>query len=313
MTATIFSFIAWAACVVIGGCVPLIADKTMRAKCTAYHLWFTTCAQGYAAFVDKEQKIPSFRAKGNEGTWGIWAQHLPQLLADKAISQEEYAALYAGRTTAAQGDAPLLAEGPLASFDEGVSAQLPTSQQRKRTFSLDHKAFLALPFAGGSALLASGIAAAHLPLFSTLVLDTTLIACVLMALIDAKCRIIPTGLALALALGGTLWQLSRGGVFFLEAALCAGAALATLLIIDACSLRLRKEHGIGGGDLRALPGAALLAGFPGILTGCALAGIVFIAFAFAMKITKHLDRATKVPFGPFIALMAIAGLFSSIA
>ncbi|MEG1425717.1 MAG: A24 family peptidase [Raoultibacter sp.] len=280
-----------------GATIPHAADKMMRFKCRTYRQWFAASAQGYATFWEQTHRAPNPKASGDEGAWGTWAQHLPCLIADRAIAREEITPL-------------LTAAFPLL-FNEEEVANLPTLAQLTADFSLEHKGFLTPVCSGGTALVAGCIAALPLSFLYRYVLLALVVICLLMALVDAKCRIIPTEFAVVLALCGIVWQTASGWSYVAESVVGAGSILCLLLAINTCSLHLRKTRGIGGGDVRALPAAAIAAGFPGIVAGMTLSGIAFLAFALVAKATGHLTSTTKVPFGPFIALVAIGGVLAT--
>lgn len=95
----------------------------------------------------------------------------------------------------------------------------------------------------------------------------------------------------ALALDDVLWRLA------------ATAAAYLLLFAMAVIFRhLRGVDALGLGDAKLFAASAAWVGFeglPGVLLISSVAGLLFaaIAFAFGAKI----DRATRIPFGPFLA------------
>ncbi|MEG0477045.1 MAG: A24 family peptidase [Raoultibacter sp.] len=316
------SLLVVVACGAAGLLIPFAADKIMRRKSAEYHAWFVAGARGFATFTARCRRTPDAHAVGEEGAWGLWAKHTVRLVGEGAVSQEE--CREAADIFAAEGvDAEVLARCGLGDILPGEQSvlKLPTAREVQRTFSCKHKIALALPCAGCvgalvGALGASGVGAGHpagMAAGLLLVGGVIIVACLTLALIDVQCRIIPTELAVVIAAAGALWQGAQGISYLVQALLCALVVWAVLQAIDAGSLWRYKEHGVGGGDMRATPAAALVAGFPGIVAGCAAAGVAFGVFALIAGVRHRINLKTKVAFGPFIAVIAIAGLFSTIS
>ncbi|MEG0218091.1 MAG: A24 family peptidase, partial [Raoultibacter sp.] len=308
------SLLVVVACGAAGLLIPFAADKIMRRKSAEYHAWFVAGARGFATFTAGHRCVPDAHAAGEEGAWGLWAAHAVRLVGEGGVSQEECREV-ADIFTAEGVDAEVLERAGLGDIspDECSILKLPTAREVERTFSCKHKLALALPCAGCAgalvgALDASGVGDGHpagLAAGLLLVGGVIVVACLALALIDAKCRIIPTELTVVIATAGALWQGAQGISYLVQALLCALVVWAVLRAIDAWALWRHKEHGVGGGDMRATPAAALVAGFPGIISGCAAAGLAFGAFALIAGACHRISTKTKVAFGPFIAVIAI--------
>lgn len=126
------------------------------------------------------------------------------------------------------------------------------------------------------------------------------------AWIDLRRRIIPDGLNLALAcagLGLAAWQdpeavsvLLRGGEAFVAYGLFRG--------VRALHARLRGRIGLGLGDVKFLAAATAWTG----LAGLPVLILVASLSALAVVVLRRLDAATRLPFGPFLALGLHAAL-----
>ena len=298
MTKQLFCVLAVAIAGGTGILIPFIADKTMRLKHAAYQSWFAAGAQGYASFFNREHRSPDPKARGDEGAWGIWAQQLPHLIFDRAVSREEIESL-------------LSAAHPPIAHECDVTA-LPLRADLVRQFSFECKTVIALGCAGCMALCA-GVITTHVASFATTLALLALVAlCLLISLVDARCRIIPLEFTGALALCGLVWQATQQWPYASESLVTAGIIFGVLLAIDAGATRALGKHSIGGGDLRTLPVAVLVTGFPGIIIGLAFTGIVFFTLVLPAIITRRITPTTKIPFGPFIAFMVVTGSISSV-
>ncbi|MEF9841327.1 MAG: prepilin peptidase [Raoultibacter sp.] len=298
MTNQLFCLLIVALAAGSGVLIPFIADKTMRRKHAAYQSWFATGAQGYASFFNREHRVPDPKARGDEGAWGIWAQHLPSLVFDRAVSREEVESL-------------LSTKHPSIAHEYDVTA-LPLRADLVRQFSLEHKTIIAGGCASCMALCAGVVTAHAVPLAATLALLALVALCLLISLVDARCRIIPLEFTGALALCGLAWQATQRWPSAFESLVAAGIIFGVLVAIEAGATRVWGKHSIGGGDLRTLPVAVLITGFPGIIIGAAFMGIIFFTLALPAIITGRITLTTKIPFGPFIAFMVVTGSLSSV-
>lgn len=127
-----------------------------------------------------------------------------------------------------------------------------------------------------------------------------------MTLIDLEHKLIPNKLTLpfaVLALGLTIGFDSG----FLTEALIAGAAAGGFFLVAA----LAKPGGMGMGDVKLAAVLGLYLGravapaiFAGLIAGVLVGGVIIA------RLGQARGRATAIPFGPFLALGALVGLFA---
>ncbi len=132
--------------------------------------------------------------------------------------------------------------------------------------------------------------------------------CVLLALaiIDARCRLLPDALTQPLLWAGLLLAWAGVGVRLSDAVIATASAYLFLWMVNAGYSMFRGRAGLGGGDLKlaAALGAWLgWAPLPGVLLGACVAGIVF---AFASR--GWGAWRGSVALGPFLAAAGAVGL-----
>ena len=162
----------------------------------------------------------------------------------------------------------------------------------------------AYPVLAGAALLVGAILGMRGREPAEIILASGFSACFLaLAWSDLRRRLIPNrlvypALVLALAVSGA-WP-DRG---FPEALTGGLGALAVAIAIRGLS-----GGGLGGGDVKmaALMGAVV--GYPGVLSASLVTVIAGGATAAMLLVTRRADRRACVPYGPCIALGAIAAL-----
>ncbi len=125
------------------------------------------------------------------------------------------------------------------------------------------------------------------------------------ALIDLRRRIIPDGLNLALLAAGLLVSGLREPDPVALATRLGEAALAYGLLwaVRAVHARLRGRVGLGLGDVKFLAAATAwtgLAQLPVVILVGSLAALA--ALALGAVAGQRIDAATRLPFGPFLAL-----------
>jgi leader peptidase (prepilin peptidase) / N-methyltransferase len=130
-------------------------------------------------------------------------------------------------------------------------------------------------------------------------------ASVLLALawIDVRHRLIPNPILYPAVIGALalspLWP-DRG---LIEALIgCAGALAVGLLISDAF------RGGLGGGDVKMLGLTGALVGVPAVLFAALITALAGGVVAAALLLSGRTDREESLPYGPFIALGALAAL-----
>ena len=126
------------------------------------------------------------------------------------------------------------------------------------------------------------------------------------AWIDLRRRIIPDGLNLALLCAGlalTAWREADGSALLPRAGEVA-VAFALFRGVRALHARLRGRIGLGLGDVKFLAAATAwtgLAGLPVLILVASLSALLVV-------VLRRLDAATRLPFGPFLALGLHAAL-----
>ena len=120
---------------------------------------------------------------------------------------------------------------------------------------------------------------------------------------DLRRRVIPNrivypALVLALAASGA-WP-DRG---FAEALAGGLGAFATAITVRALS-----GGGLGGGDVKMVALAGTVVGYPGVLSASLVTVIAGGVTAAALLVTRRAGRGDRVPYGPCIALGAVAAL-----
>ena len=136
--------------------------------------------------------------------------------------------------------------------------------------------------------------------------------CAVMALVDARARILPYEMTVALvpiALCFQTLQISAGIITI--ARVVEGAALYCIVLFGSAGIAqtATKKPALGHGDIRAAPGFALLcAAFPfEALATTALS----IAIAFSIfRLCKAESLAESAPFGPFLTLGAAVAMIA---
>jgi leader peptidase (prepilin peptidase)/N-methyltransferase len=139
-------------------------------------------------------------------------------------------------------------------------------------------------------------------------------ACVVLAVIDARTRLLPNrltypafvvtiiGLALTSLIEGDPGRLSRG----LVAAAAVGGAFLLLAIVS--------PQGMGIGDVKFAPTLALALGWlswPAVITGLLLAVLLGGVVALVALVVFRLGRRSSIPFGPSLALGALLGILTA--
>lgn len=178
----------------------------------------------------------------------------------------------------------------------------------KQALSLQREAGVGQPLAMLCALL---MAAAWLPfalqpeaLFAAR--GAACAALLVLALIDARSRLLPDAITLPLLWAGLLVAWAGVGVNLRDAVLAAALAYLLLWAVNALFYHFRGRDGLGGGDMKlaAALGAWLgWAPLPALLLAACVSGI---SFAFASR-GRRAWRAS-LPLGPFLAAAGAAGL-----
>jgi len=129
----------------------------------------------------------------------------------------------------------------------------------------------------------------------------------LLALIDARTRLLPDALTLPLLWTGLgLALVDRGLVMLPEALAAVMVAYVFLWLLAWLFLTLRGHDGLGGGDVKLLAAIGAWVGWPDVLFVLLCASATGILTALAVARGRHLGA--QLPFGPHLAGAAIVWL-----
>jgi leader peptidase (prepilin peptidase)/N-methyltransferase len=147
----------------------------------------------------------------------------------------------------------------------------------------------------------------HLPVYFAFV--SSMIA---ITFIDLDFQIIPDRITLALVplglLAGALIlpdPFMRGGMLGWQSSLLGAAAGFGIFYFAA----LVSRGGMGGGDIKLMAGVGALLGWKGVLLTTFLGSVLGSVVGVFLMRFRGKGRKTKIPFGPFLALGALASLF----
>jgi leader peptidase (prepilin peptidase)/N-methyltransferase len=130
------------------------------------------------------------------------------------------------------------------------------------------------------------------------------------SLIDLRRRIIPDGLNLALLVLGLAVAAGAGGAPAAGSRLAeAGLAFGLVWALRALHARLSGRIGLGLGDVKFMGAATAwtgLAGLPVLILGASLSALALVGLCALAG--RRIERATALPFGPFLALGLHAAL-----
>lgn len=128
--------------------------------------------------------------------------------------------------------------------------------------------------------------------------------CGAMALIDIRHGIIPNGLNLSLAALGLAKVLVGGGLIAGIEAACEGVAIGLIFwLLRRLYFALRKNQGLGLGDVKFLAAAGPWIGIAGLPTLLLIATLTALAAAGSLQLAgRDMTRRTSLPFGPFLAI-----------
>jgi len=133
-------------------------------------------------------------------------------------------------------------------------------------------------------------------------------ALLLLAWIDFRRQIIPDALNAAIGALGILWVVaSRGLPLLAEAMFQAIAVAAAVWLLRRLYFLLRKQQGLGLGDVKLLTASTLWVGVTGIPVQLLVASVTALAAAAVLHVTGHrMTGKSALPFGPFLALGLLA-------
>lgn len=127
-----------------------------------------------------------------------------------------------------------------------------------------------------------------------------------LARIDLQTSLLPDALTLPLLWTGlALASLGVTGTPLPDALWGAMVGYALFWLLDATYLRLRGQHGLGGGDAKLL--AALLAwlGWPALVHVLLIASLSALLMVTVQALRGRLQTGEHIPFGPYLALAGL--------
>jgi leader peptidase (prepilin peptidase)/N-methyltransferase len=126
---------------------------------------------------------------------------------------------------------------------------------------------------------------------------------IIMAAIDAREMILPNRLNALFAASGVGQAVLVGHPQFADAALGAALGFATLSGIAALFRQVRGVEGLGFGDQKFAAAAGIWIGWDQIAPMLLIASCSALAFSITRSLKQGtFDRATRLPFGPFLGL-----------
>jgi len=128
----------------------------------------------------------------------------------------------------------------------------------------------------------------------------------LLALIDARCGLLPDALTLPLLWAGLLLAWAGYGPGLHEAVSAAALGYLFLWALNAAFMVLRGRSGLGGGDMKLVAALGAWLGWaplPAVLLAACVAGIAFSLVAAGRQALGH-----ALAFGPFLSFAGAVGL-----
>lgn len=134
-------------------------------------------------------------------------------------------------------------------------------------------------------------------------------ALIVVAFIDVKHMIVPDIITLPGIGFGLLWGLTDGfpGLLGSLGGIVIGGG--GLLLVAETYRLLRKREGLGGGDVKLLAMLGAFFGWKGVLFSLLVGSLTGAVTGVAVIIREKKDMKYALPFGPFLAVGALAYLF----
>jgi leader peptidase (prepilin peptidase)/N-methyltransferase len=160
-------------------------------------------------------------------------------------------------------------------------------------------------------LMAGGTMGAWLVHGPTLYLPAVVIACAMLlvlALIDARTGLLPDILTLPFLWLGLILAWAGHSLPLSDAVAGVIAGYGSLWILGALFQLLRRQEGMGYGDLKLFAALGAWVGWQALVLTLLVASLAAIAFAMAHQ--RRLRPRGAYPFGPFLASAALPALLS---
>ncbi|HEY7699810.1 MAG TPA: prepilin peptidase [Vicinamibacteria bacterium] len=134
-------------------------------------------------------------------------------------------------------------------------------------------------------------------------------AMVALIFIDFDHQILPNGITLPGAALGLALSGPRAGIAFLDALLGALLGAGLLFLVSEVYFRLRKIEGLGFGDVKMMGTVGAFVGWKGVLLTLFLGSLSGTLVGLAVMAAQKGDLKTKLPFGTFLGMGAIATVY----
>ena len=124
--------------------------------------------------------------------------------------------------------------------------------------------------------------------------------------IDLKSFILPDWITLPLILSGITFNIFSADSFCSSTDALLGVLIGYGLIrlVDACYFKLKKQRGIGQGDAKLLAAIGAILGWQAIFPVLFFASILGVTVGLSLSKSKRSALENKIPFGPFLSLIA---------
>jgi leader peptidase (prepilin peptidase)/N-methyltransferase len=132
---------------------------------------------------------------------------------------------------------------------------------------------------------------------------------IVISCIDLEFRIIPDALSLGGVLVGIGFSFFRVDFGYKDALLGVLLGGGVLWAIAFLYELVRKQEGMGGGDIKLLAMIGAFLGYKAVLVTVFVSAFVGSVVGVTLMLLKGKDRKYAIPFGPFLALAAVICLF----
>ena len=128
---------------------------------------------------------------------------------------------------------------------------------------------------------------------------------IVISFIDLEFRIIPDTLSLGGLLVGVGFSFFRDGFTYKDALLGILLGGGVLWVIAFVYELVRKQEGMGGGDIKLLAMIGAFCGIKGVLFSLIFGSFLGSLVGIPLMIAKHADAKYALPFGPFLSFGAV--------
>lgn len=136
------------------------------------------------------------------------------------------------------------------------------------------------------------------------------VAIVALVFIDYDHQILPDSITLSGLVAGLVLAWPREAITVIDALKGAALGGGSLLLVSEVYLYLKKVEGMGFGDVKMMAMVGAFLGWKGVLLTLFLGSLVGSIVGVAVIATSGGDMKTKLPFGTFLGMGAIATLYA---